>query len=802
MSVRLRQIAVLMAAFAALSTLAFGQGETPGKPAASPITDTLPRHPIPYKAFKKIDAKPNPKAKSASAAAPPPAPMAGGPTTKLAAQPTVAAAKPALAKSVAPATPKPTSPKSLPAISATPKPPPQGAASAPAKAPLVVAPGPAPLTTVIKAAPVPPKPQPGPPIQVVVIPPPPLPAPQTGARLQPGQALPASELEAFIDGQVSRAMSRDHIAGVAVAVVQNGQLVMEKGYGAAPRSSKLDPRASLVRLGSGSQIFTWIAALKAVEDGKLKLDAPVNGYLPEDLQIPDEGFNRPILFRHLMSHTAGFEDRAFGRRYVLDPETLTPLDVALRRLRARRVRAVGGLSIPSDYSVALAGDIVAKAEGRPFDQLIESEILKPLALSHTSFREPYPPGGDLPDPLGQALSGAFATGFRWTGQGFEPQPFAYGQSLAPALSASTTADDMARLMIALLNNGRLGEASLYGAKAAALFRTPLQRPAPGVDGWAHGLAMERLAGGFEGMNEPGAAPAFRSNLSLAPGLNLGVFVVANTDTGGGLTRDLPGAIVQRFYVSRPATVAQGPATVSDDAGAYLSARRAYHGLEAFADRLTLQSNLTVGADGVLALHDADGTRLFSPTATPDQFRSEDGAELFVPTVNGRSQVYALGSGGGAAERIGGVHRLRVLVFCATAALLTVLASFAGLFIRDRIDPRETRAQITANVTQVITCVVWCLAFGAFYLFVKGGLSTVDLMFAWPSRWLVLASWAALIAGVMSLLMVTQLPGVWREERRIHGWSVWRKLRHTGTVAVFLMFTGVLAAWGALEPWSS
>ena len=100
-----------------------------------------------------------------------------------------------------------------------------------------------------------------------------------------------------------------------MAVVQNGQLVMEKGYGSdvAPSgASWINPRASLVRLGSGSQIFTWIAALKAIEEGKLKLNAPVNGYLPEDLQIPDEGFNQPILFRHLMSHTAGFEDRALS----------------------------------------------------------------------------------------------------------------------------------------------------------------------------------------------------------------------------------------------------------------------------------------------------------------------------------------------------------------------------------------------------------------------------------------------------------------------------------------------------------
>jgi CubicO group peptidase (beta-lactamase class C family) len=775
-SVRLRQIAVLLTAFVAMSTMAFGQGETGGKLVTGSIADTLPRHPIPYRAFKRIGAKPKPKAK------PPATTLAVGTT---AAKPTTLSTG-----AVKPAPSKP--PTALPPNATAPAtPPPLGATVAPPK--------------IVGAKPIvaPPKLQPAPSVPAAPPPPPP-PAPQPGARLQPGQPLPAPELEAFIDGQVSRAMASDHIAGVAVAVVQNGQLVMEKGYGGAVSSQagRIDPRASLVRLGSGSQLFTWIAALKAVEDGKLKLDAPVNGYLPDDLQIPDEGFNRPILFRHLMSHTAGFEDRALGRRYVLEPDKLTSLDDALRRLRPRRVRAAGLLSIPSDYGVALAGDIVARAEGRPFDQLIESEILKPLALSHTSFREPYPAGSNLPDPLSRSLSGAFATSFRWTAQGFQPQPFAYGQSLAPALSASTTADDMARLMIALLHTGRMGETALYGARAAALLRTPLQQPAPGVDGWAHGLVMQRLAGGFEALSDPGAAPTFRSNLALVPGLNLGVFVVADTDTGAGLAQALPGAIVQRFYASKPVTATGDVTTDAEYAGDYLSAQRAYHGLEAFADRLTLRSRLEASPAGGLVLHRTDGTRLFNPAATPDQFQSEDGLQLFAPTVNGRAQAYVLGSGGGAAERVSGVHGLNMLIFWAGVALLTVLASFAGLFIRDRMDVRETRTQVAANVTQLVTCVVWCMAFGAFYLFAKDGLSTAELTFDWPNRWLILTSWAALLAGLLSFLMVTQLPGVWREERRIHGWSVWRKLRHTGTVAVFLVFTGVLAAWGALEPWSS
>jgi hypothetical protein len=106
------------------------------------------------------------------------------------------------------------------------------------------------------------------------------------------------------------------------------------------------------------------------------------------------------------------------------------------------------------------------------------------------------------------------------------------------------------------------------------------------------------------------------------------------------------------------------------------------------------------------------------------------------------------------------------------------------------------------VTQILTCIVWCAAFGALGLVARKGLTPANLMFDWPNTGLVTASWAALVAGLLSLLMATQLPGAWREERRIHGWSIWRKIRHTATVGVFLVFTAILAAWGALEPWSS
>ncbi|WP_336605199.1 serine hydrolase domain-containing protein, partial [Phenylobacterium aquaticum] len=119
-----------------------------------------------------------------------------------------------------------------------------------------------------------------------------LPATAAGARLATVEPLPQAELEAFTDGLIRDAMDREHIAGVTVAVVQNGQVVLKKGYGAASLSPlrRVDPDTTLFRIGSISKTFTWIALMKEVEAGRIRIDAPINLYLPEILAVKDQGF--------------------------------------------------------------------------------------------------------------------------------------------------------------------------------------------------------------------------------------------------------------------------------------------------------------------------------------------------------------------------------------------------------------------------------------------------------------------------------------------------------------------------------
>ena len=162
-------------------------------------------------------------------------------------------------------------------------------------------------------------------------------------------------------------MDEVHVAGGAVSIVQNGRIVLSKGYGFAAFDPvrRVDPDTTLFRIGSITKTFTWIAVMRAVEAGKIDLDAPVNTYLPAQLRVPDEGFEQPIRMRDLMAHAAGFEDRAAGILFGFDPERVPSLEEFLRDYRPRRVREPGALTSYSNYGTALAGAVVAAVRACP-----------------------------------------------------------------------------------------------------------------------------------------------------------------------------------------------------------------------------------------------------------------------------------------------------------------------------------------------------------------------------------------------------------------------------------------------------
>jgi CubicO group peptidase (beta-lactamase class C family) len=639
----------------------------------------------------------------------------------------------------------------------------------------------------------------------------PAPPPPAKARLERGTPIPPAELEALVDGAVRQAMQDRHVAGAAVAVVQNGQVVLKKGYGLAGVSPAraVDPDRTLFRIGSISKLFTWTLVMQQVEHGRMKLDSPVNLYLPERLQVRDQGYVRQVLVRDLMTHSAGFENKMLGRLFEVKPDRVRALETYLRQERPRRVRAPGVLPEYSNYGAGLAGAAVAHVGGKPFMDLAEADVFRPLGLGRTTFREPYPADPALPAPMADALAADAAHGLVWRGGRYREQPYEYVSQIAPAGSASSTAGDMARFMQLILAGGTLDGTTVYGPGSAQAFRTVLQRSGPGVAGWTAGFMEEPLPGGFQGFGHEGQTLNFRSNLVTVPALNLGVFVVTDSDSGGPLVENLPGDIVERFYGVAAAQPEGSPELVGlrrTYAGDYLTERRRYGGLEQFVSLLTDRLRIDVSPDGRLLVNGGPGDGAsFVPTGQAGQFR-EVGAAGRIAGFQLKNEVaerWLDPSGAWTYERVGWWWRRRLLLALTGLTLFAAGATLVGLFTRDRLQSRQTDVQGRASAIQTSTAILWFVAVSGFGFWAVRAMRDPTVGFAeWPGPWVVVASSCALVASLCSLGQVLLLPAVWQGGRRVESWTSWRKLRFSLTALIFLAYGVLLTVWGALEPWSA
>ena len=170
-----------------------------------------------------------------------------------------------------------------------------------------------------------------------------------------------TDLEVFFDKIMNTQMDEFHIPNATVAVVANGEIVFKKGYGYSDLDAKIpvDPERTLFRIGSSSKVVTWTGVMQLVEKGKLDLDRDVNNYL--DFVIPARIENAPakseaaaITLRHLMTHTAGFEDVVAGLFNISGEKTLPLNEYLLTHLPAR-IFPPGEVAAYSNYGTALAG---------------------------------------------------------------------------------------------------------------------------------------------------------------------------------------------------------------------------------------------------------------------------------------------------------------------------------------------------------------------------------------------------------------------------------------------------------------
>jgi CubicO group peptidase (beta-lactamase class C family) len=449
--------------------------------------------------------------------------------------------------------------------------------------------------------------------------------------------LNTTDAEAWLDGLMPSALRMAGVPGAVVVIVKDGQPVVQKGYGFSDyeKSTPVDAQRTLFRPGSVSKLFTWTAVMQLVEQGKLDLDADLNQYL--DFKIPAYKTGKALTLRHVMTHTSGFEEVA---RDLLTYNNTTPdLGGVLKRYIPPYIYEPGSTPGYSNYATSLAGYIVQRVSGQPFDDYIEQHVFQPLGMKNSTFRQPLP----------KALEAQMSHGYKDA----DAKPLGFEIiSMPPAGSLSSTGADMGRFMLAYLGKGKLGDAQILKPETVQLMHTKLTKPLPDLLGIGLGFYQQDI-NGHRVVGHGGDTVLFHTDLLLFPDDNLGIYISVNSPgegSGHGQGKWLRDRLFESFadrYLPDQRTPAKSEvdaATAKQHAqlmaGAYRTTRRED---STFLSLLALLSPLRVQAleDGRVAM-DLAGSRSVFHEVKPFYWEEEHGNRRLQALVeNGRVVHFGL-----------------------------------------------------------------------------------------------------------------------------------------------------------------
>jgi CubicO group peptidase (beta-lactamase class C family) len=496
-------------------------------------------------------------------------------------------------------------------------------------------------------------------------------------------SLTPQDVTAFLDGFLPLQLQRDDVAGATISITQNGQPLILKGYGYSDYKKKtpVDPVTTTFRPGSISKLFTYVSMMQLVEQGKLSLDADIQQYLDFPIKPGPSGIgNAPITLRNLATHTAGFEEELHD--FGSDKSGKLPISIRdfVIRNQPHRFAAPGKALAYSNYGITLIGYIVQRVSIEPFADYVQRHIFSPLGMTHSTFKQPLPPGF-------QATLGYLSTSKPDTG--FE------GVSEVPAGGLSSTAADMALFGQMLLNHGTLnGHQILQPSSVATLF-TPQFTPAPGVQPWDLGF-YEQDRNGLRFIGHGGDLLACHSQFWVEPTHGITFFISYNSAGAGGVAREeIFRALVDRYLPAHPIHPPYLKLSAKDLApytGYYQTSRRAdstktrlTNALDPRKVAATKEGDLTIST-----LKDFRGALVHLHPIGNDSFYDEDGQFTlhFERDAAGRISGYSTPSH---SDRIRFFERPAILFSLADFALLTILLVciapivrfFRRLFLRNR-----------------------------------------------------------------------------------------------------------------------
>ncbi len=302
-------------------------------------------------------------------------------------------------------------------------------------------------------------------------------------------------------------LQNKQIPGGAVVIVQGTEILLMRGYGYADlqASIKVDPAKTLFRIGSVTKPFTATAILQLFEEGGLQLHSDVRQYA-DFLQI-----QYPVTISQLLTHTGGFEERLAGTGARTEREVL-PLKLYLAKEMPAQVLLPGRFFCYSNHGYTLLGSIIEKNSGLTMKEYLEKKIFKPLQMNDTQY-------GFSKNIV------HFARGYVSDGKAFVAVDQSYLQ-IGPAADISSTAEDMSHFLMAQLNDGKFGGASILKPETISLMHRRQFSQHPDLPGMSYGF-YQSFYNHQQGYYHTGGIRGFAAMIYLIPEKKLGIFIANN-----------------------------------------------------------------------------------------------------------------------------------------------------------------------------------------------------------------------------------------------------------------------------------
>ena len=324
-------------------------------------------------------------------------------------------------------------------------------------------------------------------------------------------ALTDTELIQFVDDYMKNETEKEQIVGAVAAVVKDDQVLLQKGYGYSDDKEKtpVDPTVTTFPIASVSKLFTAASIMQLNEAGKLALETDVKDYIGN---IPlNNPYEEKVTCGNLLTHSSGMDEGSELLEGTTDEKAILNQEAYFKNHHLNVVARPNTISRYSNLGYNLLGYIVEKRSGMSYEDYVQTHLLDPLQMKHSSVR--------IHDEH-------MTKGYIEEEGKLSEVPYAY-QYTSGSAGIIATAEDMTHFMKAFLNEGQYEESQILAPKSVQAMRDKQFSNSEYLAGMAYGFVRVERNGHLI-LKHEGALPGYMSTLILIPEAKVGIYVSVNT----------------------------------------------------------------------------------------------------------------------------------------------------------------------------------------------------------------------------------------------------------------------------------